>query len=84
MLRPLLIIIAGIDVTLRKYLELNTAVTGWWSEFPKYAVSLLKAWFGDAATKANDFCFDYVPRISGNHSRISVLVLMATGGRSNG
>ena len=25
--------------------------SGWWSEFPKYVVSLLKAWFGDAARR---------------------------------
>ena len=32
----------------------NRSPTGWWSEFPKYIVSLLKAWFGDAATAEND------------------------------
>ena len=31
-------------------------------------VSLLKAWWGDAATRDNDWCFDYLPRISGDHS----------------
>ncbi len=33
-----------------------------------YIVSLLKAWWGDAATAENDFCFDYLPRIDGDHS----------------
>ena len=33
-----------------------------------YIVSLLKAWWGDAATAENDFCFDYLPRITGDHS----------------
>ena len=28
-------------------------------------VSLLKAWWGDAATPENDFCFDYLPRLTG-------------------
>ena len=28
-------------------------------------VSLLKAWWGDAATADNDFCFDYLPRLTG-------------------
>ena len=40
----------------------NASATGWWSEFPKYIVSLLKAWYGDAATRENDYCFDYLPR----------------------
>ena len=30
--------------------------------------SLLKAWWGDAATAENDCCFDYLPRITGDHS----------------
>jgi formate dehydrogenase major subunit len=33
-----------------------------------YVVSMLKAWWGDAATAANDYCFDYLPRIDGDHS----------------
>ena len=35
----------------------NGAERGWWSNFDKYIVSLLKAWFGDAATPENDFGF---------------------------
>ena len=31
-------------------------------------VSLLKAWWGDAATADNDFCYDYLPRLTGDHS----------------
>ena len=33
------------------YIEANQSATGWWSEFPKYVVSLLKAWFGEHATQ---------------------------------
>ena len=33
-----------------------------------YTVSLLKACWGDAATADNDFCFDYLPRLTGDHS----------------
>ncbi len=36
----------------------------WWKERPKYLVSMLKAWFGDAAKKENDFCYDYLPKSS--------------------
>ena len=32
-----------------------------------YTVSLLKAWWGDAATAENDFGFDYLPRLTGDH-----------------
>ena len=34
----------------------------------EYLVSLLKAYWGDAATEENDFCFDWIPRITGDHS----------------
>ena len=33
-----------------------------------YLVSLLKAWWGDAAMPDNDFCFGYLPRLTGSHS----------------
>ncbi len=36
----------------------------WWSNRPKYLVSMLKAWYGDAATKKNDFCYDWLPKFS--------------------
>ncbi|MBM4453712.1 MAG: formate dehydrogenase, partial [Chloroflexi bacterium] len=34
----------------------------WWSNYKKYIVSLLKAWYGEAASKDNDFCFGYIPK----------------------
>lgn len=34
----------------------------WWSNRPKYLVSMLKAWYGDAATKKNNFCYDWLPK----------------------
>jgi formate dehydrogenase major subunit len=34
----------------------------WWANRPKYVISMLKAWFGDAASKENDFCFDWLPK----------------------
>ena len=36
----------------------------WWSNRPKYLASMLKAWYGDAATKKNDFCYDWLPKFS--------------------
>src|SRR5689334_22962912 len=45
------------DRDLRTYNDLNESPSGWWGEFPKYSVSLLKAWFGDAAKPENDYCF---------------------------
>jgi len=40
----------------------------YWSNTPKFAISLLKAMYGDAATKQNDFAFNYWPKIDRNYS----------------
>ena len=67
------------DVTYRKYLENNRAHGGWWTEFPKYMVSLLKAWYGEHATRENDWCFDYLPHLTGDHSHMATYAAMADG-----
>jgi formate dehydrogenase major subunit len=54
--------------SLARYVKKHRSDTGWWANFDKYTVSLLKAWYGDAATAANDFGFGWLPRISGDHS----------------
>jgi len=41
---------------------------GFWDGAPAYTVSLLKSYFGDAATEENGFGFDWLPRIDGDHS----------------
>jgi formate dehydrogenase major subunit len=70
---------ASFDTQLEKYIEHNESESGWWSEFPKYFVSLLKAWFGDAATKDNDWCYEYLPHLSGDHSHMNTVADMADG-----
>jgi formate dehydrogenase major subunit len=70
---------ATFDTALEKYIKYNVSASGWWSEFPKYIVSLLKAWFGDAAKEDNDWCYDYLPHISGDHSHMTTVVDMADG-----
>ncbi len=40
---------------------------GFWANADAYAVSLLKAWWGDAATAENDWAFDYLPKLTGAH-----------------
>ena len=44
------------------FIEADTGDKGFWGNMDAYVVSLLKAWFGDAATPENDYCFDYLPR----------------------
>jgi formate dehydrogenase major subunit len=68
------------DKDFETYIELNESPSGWWGEFKKYAVSLQKAYFGDAATAENGWCFDYLPAITGDHSHMNTVAAMADGG----
>jgi formate dehydrogenase major subunit len=42
------------------------------ANYRKFMVSLLKTWFGDAATAANEFAFDYLPKPASNASWITI------------
>jgi formate dehydrogenase major subunit len=68
------------EVTLERYVGTGGAERGWWSHFNEYIVSLLKAWYGDAATEANDYGFAALPLISGNHSHFSTMMRALDGG----
>ena len=59
---------AADHLDLDSYVAADAGSTGYWGNMRSYAVSLLKAWWGDAATAENDYCFDYLPRITGDHS----------------
>lgn len=50
------------------FVEAEAAHKGYWGNMRSYLVSLLKAYWGDKATAQNDFCFDYLPRLTGSHS----------------
>src|SRR2546425_8191237 len=52
----------GPHPTLTDYLEKTTPKGGYWVNNPKFVVSLLKAWWGPAATTANDYAYDYLPK----------------------
>src|SRR5882724_3730899 len=47
---------------LRTYLEKETPKGGFWVNRPKFMVSLLKAFYDDAATKDNDFGYQWIPK----------------------
>ncbi len=75
------------DTSLGKYLERVTPTSNdpksanWWQHTPKYVVSLFKAWYGEAATKDNEFGFHYLPKIEAgkNYSHISLFEAMYSG-----
>ena len=46
---------------------------------PVFAVSLLKAWFGDEATKENEYGSRRLPKIVGDHAHMPMFVAVAEG-----
>jgi len=64
---------------LANYIENAKSPGGWWGNADAFIVSLLKAWWGAAATKENDFCFDYLPKIDEDHSEYWTFVQMLEG-----
>jgi formate dehydrogenase major subunit len=56
------------DPDLATYLDNHTVETGWWGHADAYLISQLKAFWGEHATEENDFCFDHLPKLSGDHS----------------
>jgi formate dehydrogenase major subunit len=69
----------GDSRTLASYLAKHQPRTGWWANLDAYLVSLLKAWYGDAAQPGNDFGFGWLPRITGDHSHFGYWLEMADG-----
>src|SRR5512134_891596 len=51
----------------------------YWSNYPKFHVSLMKAWFGNAATKDNNRCFDWLPKLDQPHDVLQVFEDMNQG-----
>src|ERR1043165_4768760 len=69
----------GSEETLQEYLKRQTKATGLWHNFPAYFVSLLKSYYGKNATPENDFGYNWVPKLTGNHSFFEYLYDMADG-----
>jgi len=65
--------------TLQEYLDKETPKTGYWVNKPKFFVSLLKAWYGEAARKDNEFAYQYLPKNSGNYSHMDLFEAMYAG-----
>jgi formate dehydrogenase major subunit len=68
---------AATDTDFKSYLDRITPKSAkpakwdsmnYWANTPKFAVSFLKAMYGDAATKQNDWAFRYLPKIDRKYS----------------
>ncbi len=65
--------------TLKDYLKTETPTTGWWANMPKYVVSLLKAWYGEAATAENEWGYQFWPKLTSDCSQEPMTLSMANG-----
>ncbi len=61
------------------YIESDRADKGYWANLSDYTVSLLKAWWGAAATAGNDWCFDHLPRITGSFGTYDTVMAQIEG-----
>ena len=70
--------VAGTHDSIGEYLDAigKKEQKGFWANADTYLVSLLKAWWGDAATAENDFAFDYLPRLNGPHGTYQTVMRM--------
>jgi formate dehydrogenase major subunit len=76
---------------LKTYLEKVTPTTlnrepwptmNYWQNYPKFMVSLLKAIYGKAATKENDWGYEWLPKTDGNYSWMFIFDDMYRGNSS--
>jgi formate dehydrogenase major subunit len=51
----------------------------YWSNTPKFTVSLMKTLYGDAATKQNQWAFDYLPKVDRDYSWVNLWDNMSKG-----
>jgi formate dehydrogenase major subunit len=62
-----------------QYLDDETIPTGWWINFPKYITSLLRAWYGDSVGPHNEWGYQWLPKIVGDHSQLALTLAMNDG-----
>jgi formate dehydrogenase major subunit len=69
---------------LGSFLAADAGTKGYWGNMPAYTVSLLKSWWGDTATADNDYCFDYLPRLTGDHGTYNTVMRQIDAGPGKG
>lgn len=51
----------------------------YWQNTPKFHVSLMKAWWGPAATAENNWAYDYLPKLDMQYDMLRIFDLMVQG-----
>ena len=66
-------------IATRTVKPLRPSQMSYWQNYPKFHVSLMKAWFGNAATKDNNWCYDWLPKLDKQHDVLQVFEDMSQG-----
>ncbi|OXY91255.1 formate dehydrogenase [Streptomyces diastatochromogenes] len=61
------------------FVAADAGTTGFWGNMRAYVVSLLKAWWGEAADEENDYRFDWLPRLTGDHGTYRTVLNQLSG-----
>ncbi len=64
---------------LEAYIKKHKTRTGLWAGFDKYFVSLMKAYYGEAAGEENEWGFNWLPKVTGDHSHFGFWLDMDAG-----
>jgi formate dehydrogenase major subunit len=67
----------------RRFKPLRPGQTSFWQNYEKFFVSQQKSLFGKAATKDNNWAYDYLPKFDVSYDVLKMLDMMA-GGQMNG
>ncbi|MGN6813604.1 MAG: molybdopterin dinucleotide binding domain-containing protein, partial [Thermomicrobiales bacterium] len=65
--------------TFEDYVKAEASPTGYWHNFRKFAVSLLRAWYGEAVSAANEWGYQWVPKVTGDHSQSPMMLAIRDG-----
>ena len=65
--------------TIDEFVKYESFSKGYWANQKKFVVSMMKSWYGDVATKENDYCWKWLPRVDDDHSMLPYFDKMSKG-----
>ena len=63
----------------RAFKPLRPGQMSYWQNYVKFHVSTMKAWYGDAATADNNWCYDWLPKLDKPYDILQVFENMNNG-----
>ena len=66
-------------IAARAFKPMRPGQLSYWQNYDKFFVSNMKAWWGDAATAANNWCYDWLPKLDKGYDLLQVFENMSQG-----